>query len=103
VTHEARAAFIEATTASAVNHENATCCFELAMGESADQTRRIHERMSLLRTERGLVLRHEASALYRRHWNLQRLLKLAPSSSPSLLLSPFRPLGCAPGATSRVF
>ena len=43
-TVEARAAFIEATTASAVNHENATRCFELAMDETAEQTRRIHER-----------------------------------------------------------
>ena len=43
-TVEARAAFIEATTASSVNHENATRCFELAMDETAEQTRRIHER-----------------------------------------------------------
>ena len=52
-TVEARAAFIEATTASSVNHENATRCFELAMDESQEQTRRIHERQRLLRTERG--------------------------------------------------
>ena len=56
-TVEARAAFIEATTASAVNHENATRCFELTMDETAEQTRRIHERQRLLRTERGLALR----------------------------------------------
>src|SRR5262249_46546373 len=56
-TVEARAAFIEATTAGSVNHENATRCFELTMDESASQTRRIHERMSLLRTERGLQQR----------------------------------------------
>jgi DNA primase len=74
-TVEARAAFIEATTASSVNHENATRCFELAMDETAEQTRRIHERMSLLRTERGLRLRQEADAISRRHWNAQRLLE----------------------------
>jgi DNA primase catalytic core len=74
-TVEARAAFIEATTASSVNHENATRCFELAMDESEQQTRRIHERMSLLRTERGLELRQEAARLCRRHWNAQRLLE----------------------------
>ena len=54
-TVEARAAFIEATTASAVNHENATRCFELAWTRSPEQTRRIHERQRLLRTERGLA------------------------------------------------
>ena len=74
-TVEARAAFIEATTASSVNHENATRCFELTMDETAEQTRRIHARMSLLRTERGLALRQEADQVSRRHWNAQRLLE----------------------------
>jgi hypothetical protein len=81
-TVEARAAFIEATTASAVNHENATRCFELTMDESVEQTRRIQERMSLLRTERGLELRHRAEATCRRHWNAQRLLEPLPVVIP---------------------
>jgi DNA-binding transcriptional ArsR family regulator len=81
-TVEARAAFIEATTASAVNHENATRCFELMMDESPEQTRRIHERMSLLQTERGLALRLEADAIARRHWNAQRLLEPSPVVIP---------------------
>jgi DNA primase len=81
-TVEARAAFIEATTASSVNHENATRCFELTMDETAEQTRRIHERMSLLRTERGLRLRQEAEAVSRRHWNAQRLLEPLPVVLP---------------------
>jgi len=81
-TVEARAAFIEATTASSVNHENATRCFELMMDESAEQTRRIHERMSLLRTERGLRLRQEADVICRRHWNAQRLLEALPVVIP---------------------
>ena len=46
-TVEARAAFIEATTAGSLNHENATRCFELTMDESVAQTRRIHERQRL--------------------------------------------------------
>jgi hypothetical protein len=79
---EARAAFIEATTASSVNNENATRCFELTMDESAEQTRRIHERMSLLRTERGLRLRQEADQVSRRHWNAQRLLETLPVVVP---------------------
>jgi DNA primase len=54
-TVEARAAFIEATTASSVNHENATRCFELSMDESREQTERIHERQRLQRTEAGLL------------------------------------------------
>jgi hypothetical protein len=77
-TVEARAAFIEATTASSVNHENATRCFELAMDESVEQTRRIHERMSLLRTPVGLKQRQEAEVIARRHWNAQRLLEALP-------------------------
>src|SRR6266568_4246921 len=79
---EARAAFIEATTAASVNHENATRCFELAMDESAEQTRRIHDRMSLLRTGRGLSLRQEAERIGRRHWNAQRLLEALPVVIP---------------------
>jgi DNA primase catalytic core len=81
-TVEARAAFIEATTASSVNHENATRCFELAMDETAEQTRKIHQRMSLLRTERGLKQRAEADAICRRHWNAQRLLETLPVVIP---------------------
>jgi hypothetical protein len=81
-TVEARAAFIEATTASSVNHENATRCFELTMDETAEQTRRIHERQRLLRTERGLRLRQEAEQITRRHWNAQRLLDPLPVVIP---------------------
>jgi DNA-binding transcriptional ArsR family regulator len=81
-TVEARCAFIEATTASAVNHENATRCFELTMDESPEQTKRIHERQRLMRTERGLELRREAEAITRRHWNAQRLLEPLPVVIP---------------------
>ena len=81
-TVEARAAFIEATTASAVNHENATRCFELTMDESEEQTRRIHQRQRLMRTEHGLRLRQEADAIASRHWNAQRLLEPLPVVIP---------------------
>lgn len=81
-TVEARAAFLEATTASGVNHENATRCFELMMDESPEQTRRIQARMALLRTERGLALRQAAEAIARRHWYAQRLLESAPVVIP---------------------
>jgi len=79
---EARAAFMEATTASSVNHENATRCFELTMDESVEQTCRIHERQRIARTERGLELRRQAEAIVRRHWNAQRLLEPAPVVIP---------------------
>jgi hypothetical protein len=81
-TVEARAAFIEATTASSVNHENATRCFELAMDESPEQTRRIHARQRLMRTGRGLELVREAEATTRKHWNAQRLLEPLPVVIP---------------------
>jgi DNA primase len=81
-TVEARAAFIEATTAASVNHENATRCFELAMDETEEQTRRIHQRQRLLRTERGLALRQEADTTSHRHWNAQRLLEPLPVVIP---------------------
>jgi len=81
-TVEARAAFIEATTASQVNHENATRCFELAMDESKEQTSRILDRQRLMRMEQGLKLRQEAEAIRRRHWNAQRLLEPLPVVIP---------------------
>jgi DNA primase len=81
-TVEARAAFIEATTASSVNHENATRCFELQMDETEEQTRRIHERQRLLRTGRGLEVRRQAEVITRRHWNAQRLLDPLPVVIP---------------------
>ncbi|MDH3228038.1 MAG: hypothetical protein OEM67_13255, partial [Thermoleophilia bacterium] len=79
---EARAAFIEATTASAVNHENATRCFELQMDESAEQTRRIHERQRLMKTAAGLRLREQSDVLASLHWNAQRLLEPLPVVIP---------------------
>jgi DNA-binding transcriptional ArsR family regulator len=79
---EARAAFIEATTESSVNHENATRCFELAMDESSEQTTRIHERQRLMKTEKGLHLREKAEAIARKHWNAQRLLEPLPVVIP---------------------
>jgi DNA primase len=79
---EARAAFIEATTATDVHYENSTRCFELMMDESAEQTGRIHERQRLMWTERGLALRQEADQVRRRHWNGQRLLEPLPVVIP---------------------
>jgi Mn-dependent DtxR family transcriptional regulator len=79
---EARAAFIEATTASQLNHENATRCFELAMDETVEQTQRIHERQRVMRTAAGLELRQKAETIAKRHWNAQRLLEPLPVVIP---------------------
>lgn len=81
-TVEARAAFIEATTAASVNHENATRCFELSMDETQEQTRKIHERQRHLKTEAGLQTKREAERIARRHWNAQRLLETLPVIIP---------------------
>ena len=81
-TVEARAAFIEATTAGSVNHENATRCFELSMDESPAQTQRIHERQRVMRMEEGLALRKQAESIARKHWNAQRLLEPLPVVIP---------------------
>lgn len=81
-TVEARAAFIEATTAGSVNHENATRCFELSMDESPAQTQRIHQRQRTMRTEAGLALRKQGEAISRKHWNAQRLLEPMPVVIP---------------------
>ncbi len=81
-TVEARAAFMEATTAGSVNHENATRCFELSMDESPEQTRRIHDRQRIMRTGEGHSLRKEAEAIISKHWNAQRLLEPLPVVIP---------------------
>lgn len=81
-TVEARAAFMEATTAGSVNHENATRCFELSMDESPEQTRRIHDRQRIMRTGEGHALRKEAEAIISKHWNAQRLLEPLPVVIP---------------------
>ena len=102
-TVEARAAFIEATTASSVNHENATRCFELTM----DETRRADAQdprapASLLRTERGLCAAPGGRTIARRHWNAQRLLEALAGGDPLRRQAhlPLEP-GCGPGATTR--
>ncbi|MBX7184946.1 MAG: toprim domain-containing protein [Vicinamibacteria bacterium] len=81
-TVEARAAFIEATTAGSVNHENATRCFELSMDESAAQTQRIQKRQQIGRMRVGLTLRKQGEAIARKHWNAQRLLEPLPVVIP---------------------
>ena len=81
-TVEARAAFIETTTAGSVNHENATRCFELSMDESPAQTQRIQKRQRVMRMEEGHGLRKHGEEISRKHWNAQRLLEPLPVVIP---------------------
>lgn len=68
-------AYLETTTNHRINYENATRCFELALDETAEQTRRIHDRQRRARTVAGLVESESAEALCARHHNAQRLLE----------------------------
>ena len=51
-------------------------------GRSTEQTRRIHERQRLMRTEAGPHAAPAAEAIFRRHWNAQRLLEPLPVVIP---------------------
>ena len=52
------------------------------MDESAEQTRKIHERQRLMRTGEGHSLRKEAETITRKHWNAQRRLESLPVVIP---------------------
>lgn len=67
-------AYIETTTNSRINHENATRCFEIHLDESEEQTKRIHDRQREGRKE-GARRRLNTDAIRRRHHNAQRLLQ----------------------------
>lgn len=67
-------AYIETTTASQINWENLTRCFEIHLDESEAQTLRIHEQQRAKRIE-GQKKKRSPDALYRRHHNMQRLLE----------------------------
>jgi len=75
-------AFLETTTESAINHENATRCFEMYLDESEEQTRRIHEMQRFMKTPAGRAHAAERAAVVRRHHNMQRLLLPAAVEIP---------------------
>jgi len=84
-------AYLETTTSTQINYENATRCFELHLDESEDQTRRIHQRQRQMRME-GTVEGPSVEAIKRRHHNAQRLLEPVRVYLPyaSLLSFPVR-------------
>jgi len=67
-------AYLETTTNSRINQENATRCFELHLDESEEQTRRIHQRQREGRQQASRVRPH-SEAIRTRHHNAQRLLE----------------------------
>lgn len=69
------AAFLETTTESRLNPENASRCFEIFCDESEEQTKRIHEAQKRAKTAEGRALLAEREAILRRHQNAQRLLE----------------------------
>jgi DNA primase catalytic core len=79
-------AYLETTTSTQINHENATRCFELHLDESEEQTRRIHQRQRESRIEGLAVAGPSFEAVRRRHHTAQRLLE------PVRVFVPFAPL-----------
>jgi hypothetical protein len=67
-------AYLETTTSTQINYENATRCFELHLDESLDQTRRIHARQRQMRLEE-MDEGPSVESIKRRHHNAQRLLE----------------------------
>ena len=68
-------AYLETTTASYLNPENTSRCFEIPLDESAEQTRRIHEHQRRARSHEGLSRVVGRDVLRRKHQNAQRLLQ----------------------------
>ncbi len=69
------AAFLETTTESRINIENATRCFEIHLDESPEQTERIQRVQRRRRTFEGLRARRYKDDVVKLHHNAQRLLR----------------------------
>lgn len=67
-------AYLETTTESQINHENATRCFEIYLDETEEQTRRIHQRQRQARSLDRLK-KADKQKILERHHNAQRLLE----------------------------
>ena len=74
-------AYIETTTASVINQENASRCFEIYLDETEEQTRKIHECQRLSR-EAVRLKRVRKDAICARHHNAQRMLEQLPVVIP---------------------
>jgi hypothetical protein len=79
---EGPTAFLESTTESQINHENATRCFEERLDESREQTRRIHEAQRKSKTPEGQRAKAKAEEIAALHRDVQRCLRVVKVSIP---------------------
>ena len=68
-------AYLETTTSTKVNHENATRSFEIYLDESEEQTRRIQEAQRRARLPVNYNRELRRQAIQRRHHQAQKLLE----------------------------
>ncbi len=85
------AIFLTTASPNVLDPETRSRFVQVSIDESPEQTRRILERQRALDTLDGLVQRHKAEAICRKHHNMQRLLR------PIEVANPFAPLLTYPG------
>lgn len=93
---EGPVALLVTTTARDIDEELMNRCLVLAVDESRDQTRAIHQLQRERRTLDGLVARREKEALIALHQNAQRLLR------PIDVLNPYAQFLTFPDQTTRL-
>lgn len=82
-------AYLETTTSLKLNPENTSRCFEIPLDESAEQTRRIHQRQKALKTKERLTANNRREAIIEKHHHAQRLLQQIPVVIPFVHLLTF--------------
>ena len=75
-------AYMETTTSLRLNAENTSRCFEIPLDESAEQTRRIHQRQKSRRSLSRLASTENHETIAKKHHNAQRLLENVPVVIP---------------------
>jgi DNA primase len=93
---EGPVALLVTTTARDIDEELMNRCLVLAVDESRDQTRAIHQLQREKRTLDGLIARREKEALITLHQNAQRLLR------PIDVLNPYAQFLTFPDQTTRL-
>ena len=72
---EGPVSYVDGSTNTRTNPENANRCFEIFLDESQEQTRRVQEQQRKAHTLQGLEVESRKIEIKRRHQNAQRLLK----------------------------
>ena len=75
-------AYLETTTSLKLNPENTSRCFEIPLDESAEQTRKIHQRQKFLKTVQSLAVDKNRETIIEKHHHAQRLLERIPVVIP---------------------